>query len=180
MAFLLVGMSSLAQAVPIPFTDVVQPASVPGIAFNANFPGLLYLHDINDNGYNPATDTLISAEIIFLVRDDIRNEAPFPYDPPADPMIAILDDFAHIYSYEVNLVDIVQPVDLALLTDGLLYVYLGIPQPNLPQWQWDFYRSTLNVIADRRVDVPLPGTLLLVAGGMLSLGWSRRARRRVI
>tara|TARA_R110002049_G_scaffold21045_27_gene77459 strand:- start:5239 stop:5904 length:666 start_codon:yes stop_codon:yes gene_type:complete len=169
--------SSWAQAVPIVFTDVVAPVNVPIIAVNSFFPSFYYTHSILDDGYNPATDTLVSAEIIFKVRDDIRNEEPFPYDPSADPMVAVLDDAAHIYSYEVNFSDIVQNVDLAIITDGVLIVNLRIPQPRLPEWSWDFYQSTLNVVADRNADVPLPGTVLLIGAGLASLGIARRRRR---
>ncbi|CAA0102607.1 Uncharacterised protein [Halioglobus japonicus] len=177
-AMLLAATSSLTQATPIAFTDVVAPVSVPIIAVNSIFPSFYYTHDILDDGYNPVTDTLISAEIIFKVRDDIRNEEPFPYDPSADPMVAVLDDAAHIYSYEVNFSDIVQNVDLAIITDGILIVNLRIPQPRLPEWSWDFYQSTLNVVADRNTDIPLPGTLLLIGAGLASLGVSRRRSRR--
>ena len=137
-AFLLATASSLVQAFPIAFTDVVAPVSVPIIAVNSFFPSFYFTHNILDDGYNPATDTLVSAEIIFKVRDDIRNET-FPYDPNPDPMVAVLDDAAHVYLYEVNFSDIVQNVDLAIITDGILIVNLRIPQPRLPEWRWDFY-----------------------------------------
>jgi hypothetical protein len=168
LAGLIAGSCSLAQAVPIMITDQVLPSRP--VLVNANNRVVRFVHDIRDDGYNPETDSLTSAELALVVRDDARTEMPFPLDTPSDPMVVVLDGVFDAV-YEVNLRDILIAVSVsALQRDGMLTVTLGLPRNAFRDWDWRIGGSTLSVTAERSAsNVPAPGTALMVIGGLLLL-----------
>jgi hypothetical protein len=149
--------SATANALVI--TDVYDPENMLLSAGNTPYE---YTHDINDDGYNAATQTINSVELVLDVIDDQLSD-------PSDPFRLFLDgDFSGIYytAFADIVISMGSAEGSALLTDGILNVAINI----VPDYSdFRFRMSTLNVDVTESASVPEPATSLLLAMGLLAL-----------
>lgn len=165
----LLACSLEAKAIPFTYTDTYTPPSP--IHLNSTNTTYTYLHNMLNQGFDPTTDTIGSADL-FL---SLVNQ---PSDPTPDLFNLILDLSSNTpYSTNISGADIV--VDpTTIQSDGKLLVTLSVaPYPNS-----DFYfvDSTLQIAGDTNpAAVPEPGILLLVGVGLIMLTLVRTRSRRL-
>ncbi|MCI0504995.1 MAG: PEP-CTERM sorting domain-containing protein [Gammaproteobacteria bacterium] len=150
-------MLASATANALVITDVYDPENLLLSAGNTPY---YFTHDINDDGYNAATQTINSVELTLDVIDDQLGDS-------SDPFILVLDaSFNGVY--EVNFAAIEVNVDSMLLADGILNVAIAIA-PSTSTSDFRFRASTLAVDVTEIVGVPEPATALLLGAGLLTL-----------
>lgn len=163
------GIVSSLSASPVTFTDVWNPSD---FAMHQDRPTYSFVHDIIDNGFNPETDTITSAKIIFDLRDDSTS----------DPVeLANFNVDGHDYgTFDVDFTNFTFGLDLSLLqTDGRMDQMV-----QRIQGDYQFRQSTLVVTGERvlgiRPDasaVPEPATLLLMGSATGALGLLRKRKK---
>lgn len=152
-ALFVLMFSGMASAAPITFVDVYDPVNT----ILTSSEVFTFTHDINDDGFNSSTDTVLSASLELIVRDDSLQEG----DPPADPFRLTLDALVQGI-FEVNLDSIiVSVVPLMVEDDGLLNVRMSLSPADGTDFV--FASSVLTVEADRVVaTVSEPNTIALM------------------
>jgi len=162
------AFASTAHAVVIIETDTInfgpEPMGPAVDTFNyaLNGPGA---HDITDQGFDPGTDTVLSATLTLFIEDEAG-------DPPPEVVVVITDT-----GESTGLAEWDPPTGTTpfILTDlstlqltGMLNVQVN---QNFGQGPWDLLRSELAVeFDDVRQQVPEPGTVGLLSLGILLLG----------
>jgi len=151
--------SSELQAEPVVFFDVYNPADV---LVNAANP-LTFQHSILDDGFNPATDTVLLAGILLTLYDD--------NDLFQAETVNFTFDGTNFGNQNIFLIAFPLFGVAARLQDGILNVTLSAVQG-------DFYfaKSDLGVLADH-ASVPEPATLTLLGLGMIGMAALERKRR---
>jgi hypothetical protein len=158
-----------AKAAPITFIDFYGN----WVLLNSTNKTYSYNHNISDNGFNSASDTLNSATLSLVLIDDSFFDAP--------EVVQLSFDGTASTSFGFNSLFGAAQFDISVsqLTDGILNVVLT-------QQSGDFYfgGSTLQAQGDRgsvtdpsAVHAPEPSTLLLLGSGLMGLGlWGGRKR----
>ena len=175
-AFSLFFLSKDAKAVTI--TDFW----VPGSFLMTSPTSYGYTHDINDNGYNPLTDTITSVTLRILldddwsplIRDGLDTGVPFVGGP--------IYEYADIYfeggsslNNEVDHLDLYTfNIAPSYLTDGLLNVSI-----NATRGDFKFLGSQLVVKTCQKDPVaPEPATLSLLGLGILAIIGLKQNKKR--
>lgn len=168
---------SVAQAVPITFTDHHNVSGILGVFISSSNPTYSYQHLLA--GFNPASDTLTNASLGLRFLDDLDpRQAETAYltfngTPGAAftvPNFALRNLFGGTVSTAVS---------VSTLSTGLLNVTLSRVSGD-----FFFLHSTLAANGDRSspppAPAPEPGTLLLLGSGLAGLGlWRRKRAKRV-
>ncbi|MBF0483968.1 MAG: PEP-CTERM sorting domain-containing protein [Candidatus Omnitrophica bacterium] len=156
------GLLIATQAHALTFVDVVDPE--PDVALSMFNPSYTFTHNILDHGFNPATNTITSANISIRFWDQgfdwiATENATISFDGNND--VANFEVDTGTYSYLVNAA--------YLQNDGLLNVTITRTWGNF----W-FEDSTLTVNANASSVVPEPISLLLMGSGLVGLFGLRR------
>ncbi len=199
-AIALLGSSAAALAVPVTYTDTVDP--YPDVFLGPGNTGYSYTHDINDNGFNPSADDLLSVSLSMDLDDDGDNDhtsyrtvrvttwcgrhsrwgryhCHYAYrryvSSPGQPeTVTVNADGTMFGAYEVDYNPLDLDIALAdLQLDGLLTIDLSVLSGDLI-----FRSSTLTVEADRSIAVSEPTSLALVGLGLVAMGLRRGRRSR--
>ena len=152
-----VFVAGSASALPMSFSDVHYPD--PNIWLDASNNAYSYEHDINDNGYNSATDSILSANLLMYLYDDS--------DQDASECVTVEFDSNFQQNFEVETCLYKFDVEVSMLDDGVLLV-------DLAQTHGDFGLglSVLNVEVDRvegGLNAPEPATMLLFGTGLIGM-----------
>lgn len=164
----LLGLSAMsAQAIPTVWTDTLD--------FNPNIlitpsDNYEYTHDITDDGFDIATDTIINYSVLINLFDDSREDGA---EVAYVNLPGLLGDrlFFSLSGLEFGGWSLAGHTSLQ--DSGLLDV-------TIDSWWGDFYLgdSTLIACGDDVVSVPEPGTLSLFGLGLLGLALAVRRGRR--
>lgn len=197
----LIGCASAATAVPVTYTDSIDitPDRLMGLADGP----YSFTHDINDNGFDAAADTLLSVMLTLDVIDDgdvdyttyrtVRvttwcgrhsrwgsYHCHYDYrryvDTPGQPERVIVHADDTVFgAYEIDYSPLDLNIALAdLQGDGMLDVVLSVVSGDLM-----FRGSTLVVEADRSIAaVPEPTSLAVFGLGLFAMGFARRAGKK--
>jgi hypothetical protein len=172
----LLAFAGWVNAVPMTFTDVVDPE--PNVSMSANDTSFTFLHDITDDGFNPATDSILSATLLIDLGD---NAGPADGTERAEiyldgTLVASahnpVNDFSYAFSFPfTSLID--------GLIDGLVITIARPGDGTLGDFYFNSSALTVNVerAGSAASQIPEPSTLALVGLGLLSLGRLGRGRR---
>ena len=191
----LITASSFSYAVPMTFTDYYDAS--PDVRLSPQSGSYQYTHNINDNGFNSATDRVLSSMLTIDVRDDGDRDTntytyyrtrctrswfgrtrcrTYRYTRTYTTQIETLQitaDGTDLGSYEVDYSPLGFNIGIeSLQLDGLLNVALSVVRGDLI-----FSGSTLVVETDR-VEVPEPESLALLSLGLFGLFAAKRTARR--
>lgn len=159
---LVLGLGAVAavHAVPVTYTDVVGGSNTlltQGSTYS-------FTHNINDNGFNSATDAITSADIWITLLDDLdfaQEKVKLSFDNLTVANNLEVDYSAYHFTVASSM----------LQADGLLNVSLNV-------FDGDFFfgGSFLNVEADHTAAVPEPTTWALMGMGLLGIGFAARRK----
>lgn len=158
LAISILFVPSEVQADPVVFFDVYNPADV--LVNGAN--PLTFQHNVLNQGFNPATDTVLLAGIFLTLYDDV--------DLCQGETVSFTFDGQNFGSQNIFLLAFPFFGVAAQLQDGILNVTI-----NATQGDFYFAKSDLGVLANRAA-VPEPATLTLLGVGMGMAGLERKRR----
>ena len=195
---LLLAMSFATNAIVITYTDINDPN--PDI-FMTNGSMETYTHDINDDGFNASTDTILSAMLQIDVVDDgdydSNTYSSYTYTTWCGRHGWFGSYHCH-YSSGTRLSSYGQTEILTVDADGTIFGQYEIDynplgfEINLDDIQLDglldvtlsmvsgdayFRLSSLTVDVDRATGVPEPETLLLMSLGLMGLAYVQRKKK---
>ncbi len=168
----------------IPIVHVVDPNPNVSIPYLGSYS---YVHDLTVGGFVPGVDTLDSASMSLLLRDDAGNEV-FQFEVGLGQVQGFQNvnngSQGELYAFALTAPSL---LDLAL--DGLINVTIRSLAHSNSQFQTGFIfdHSTLTAQVTKGVSgtspagvIPEPSMLLLLGAALAGLGFatSRRARRK--
>lgn len=162
-SILALGSVAAVHAVPVTFTDIVNPQNDVYLSNNGTST-YTYTHNILDNGFVPANDMITDADIYISLWDDL--------DIQSENVRISLDNLIVAQSMEVDWESYHFNVNTsALQSDGSLTVTL-----NVLSGDFLFKDSRLEVAANHTEAVPEPGTMALMGLGLAGVGFAARRR----
>ncbi len=162
-----IGLAAVSapRASTLTYTDIYNPTDI--LLSNSGLSSYTFTHDILDNGFNPATNTILSADIYISMMDDS--------DRASENVRITLDDLVVAHSLDVDAGAYHFTVNSSLLQDdGKLVVNL-----NVLSGDFYFQQSELDVTATDTAPAPVPepGSMALMGLGVVGMGLVARRKR---
>ncbi len=173
-SILLLGLSSIALADPIPASWSETLDFNPDIGFSSDFTSITYVHDLTNDGFAPLDDILLFLELTINLFDDNDRGGEAAYlDLPGLFGDRVFFDLSGDESGGLSLAGWAELNVFGTLTVTVDRIWGDF---TLGDSTLTGYGVT-NSVPDVTHSVPEPGTLALLGIGLFGMGLARRRRK---